>query len=229
MVIILNACRGSVVKTNHLDIDICRSKQHYIGNISSFLSIDTLIRDISILLANWLIIANFHIMNENYRENSKSAPFSNCSFPPPNFYRITGEEKLAEILNERWGEINRCLENEAHLAGIILMGGIIEAVLLAIVKRFPQKARECESAPLDRDGKIKKFNDWTLNDLINVAHDCGWIENDAAEFSHLLRKYRNLVHPWEQLELKKELPTKDSCGECWKVVRTALYDLEKVE
>lgn len=168
-------------------------------------------------------------MDENTRKYVKSAPFANCSFPPPNFLKITGDEKLTEILNERWGEINRCLESDAHLAGIIIMGGIIEAVILAIVKRHPQKARKCESAPLDRDGKIKKIRDWTLNELINVAHDCGWIKSDAAEFSHLLRKYRNLVHPWEQLERDDEMPSKDNCAVCWQVVRAALYDLERVE
>ncbi len=168
-------------------------------------------------------------MDDNTRKYVKSAPFANCSFPPPDFVKITGEEKLAEILNERWAEINRCLETDAHLAAIILMGGIIEAVIMAIVKRYPHKARECESAPLDRDGKIKKIRDWTLNELIIIAHECGWIKSDAAEFSHLLRKYRNLVHPWEQLERDDDTPDKDSCSICWQVVRAALYDLEKVK
>ena len=167
-------------------------------------------------------------MDENTRKYVKAAPFANCSFPPPDFFKITGEANLTDILNERWAEINRCLESDAHLAGIILMGGIIEAVLMAIVKRYPERARKCDSAPLDREGNIKKIRDWTLNELINVAHDCKWIHSDAAEFSHLLRKYRNLVHPWEQLDRDEEMPSKDSCSDCWRVVRAALYDLEKV-
>ena len=168
-------------------------------------------------------------MDDNLRKYVSSAPFDNCSFPPPNFVKITGDEALSAILIDRWGEINRCLTANAHLAGIILMGGIIEAVLLAIVKRNVDKARECDSVPLDRDGKVKKIRDWTLNELINVAHDCGWLKQDAAEFSHLLRKYRNLVHPWEEVISDYETPTKDSCSICWQTVRSALYDLERVD
>ena len=168
-------------------------------------------------------------MDDNVRKYISSAPFDNCSLPPPDFLKITGNKNLTTILNERWGEINRCLQSDAHLAGIILMGGIIEAVILAIVKRYPKRARKCNSAPLDRDGKIKKLRDWTLNELINVAHDCGWIHENAAQFSHLLRKYRNLVHPWEQLDSDDEMPTKDSCSVCWQTVRSALYDLERIE
>jgi len=167
-------------------------------------------------------------MNEDHRKDVNSAPFADCSFPPPNFVKITGDENLSVILNERWAEINRCLQSDAHLAGIILMGGVIEAVFLAIVKRYPQKARGCKSAPLDKKGKIKKIRDWTLNELINVAFDCDWIHQDAARFGHLLRKYRNLVHPWEQLEGESDTPTKDDCSVCWQTVRSSLYDLEKI-
>ena len=58
---------------------------------------------------------------------------------------------------------------------------------------------------------------------------CGWIHEEAAEFSHLLRKYRNLVHPWEQLERADETPSKDDCGICWQTVRAALYELERIK
>ena len=168
-------------------------------------------------------------MDDDLTKDPASAPFDNCSFPPPDFVKITGDEALSAILVERWGEINRCLETDAHLAGIILMGGVIEAVILSIVKRHAQKARKCKSAPLDKIGKIKKIRDWTLNELIDVAYDCGWIHQDAAKFGHLLRKYRNLVHPWEQLEREDETPTKESCSLCWQTVRASLYDLEHIE
>jgi len=167
-------------------------------------------------------------MDNDPPKHISSAPFADCSFPPPDFVKITGDDKLSAILVERWNEINRCLQSDAHLAGIILMGGVIEAVLLAIVKRFPHKARDCKSAPLDKNGKIKKIRDWTLNELINVAFDCDWIHQDAARFGHLLRKYRNLVHPWEQLEAEAATPAKDDCSVCWQTVRSSLYDLEKL-
>jgi len=144
---------------------------------------------------------------------------------PPDFFKITTDKKLAGILDYRWQEISKCLQVQAHLAGIIIMGSILEGVLLAVVRRFPERALKATSAPKDKSGKTRGFDKWTLNDLIDVAHDCGWIKQEAREFSHTLRRYRNLVHIFEQKE-RDEMPDEQSCEICWEVVRTALYDLE---
>jgi hypothetical protein len=107
------------------------------------------------------------------------------------------------------------------------MGSILEGVLLAIAHRFPKQAKKAPSAPKDRSKKTRGFDKWTLNDLIEVASECGWIRQDAKKFSHLLRRYRNLIHPWEQ-KSSTELPDEDSCRQCWEVVHKAIYELEGV-
>ena len=105
------------------------------------------------------------------------------------------------------------------------MGSILEGVLLAIVQMYPRKANQAPSAPKDNNGKVRQFGEWNLNNLINVAHDCGWLQLDVKKFSHTLREYRNLIHPWEQ-RVRKEFPDKDTVKICWEVVRAAINDLE---
>jgi len=145
----------------------------------------------------------------------------------PDFPLLTSwDTTLSDILVSRWKEVSKCVESGAYLAGIILLGSVLEGVLLAIVIQEPEAANRAAAAPKDNSGKVKKFGDWSFSDLINVAHEAGWIQLDAKRFSHILREYRNLVHPWEQRE-KKETPDEDTCRICWQVVKAAINDIER--
>lgn len=143
----------------------------------------------------------------------------------PDFDSLINDPSLASILRARWKEVVNCVDGEAYLAAIILMGSILEGVLLAFVQKYPREANQTLSAPKDDGGKVKYFGEWNLGNLINVAHECGWLQLDVKKFSHTLREYRNLVHPWEQ-RIRKEYPDKDTCRICWEVVRAAINDLE---
>jgi hypothetical protein len=73
-------------------------------------------------------------------------------------------------------------------------------------------------------GRTLEFSQWSLSDLINVSYERLWIQQDIRDFSHVLRDYRNLVHPAKQRQ-SGFLPDKDTCSICWEVVRAALNDL----
>jgi len=144
---------------------------------------------------------------------------------PPDFYALVQDPTLAEILEKRWLEIQKCLDSDAYLAAIILMGSLLEGMLLSVVTRNPKQANQAAGAPKDaKIGKVKPFGKWTLSDLINVAHECGWLQRDVKDFSHELRDYRNMVHPWHQ-RAKNFHPDDDTCKICWDVVRAAIADL----
>jgi len=147
------------------------------------------------------------------------------TIPLPDFEKLTNDDSLTSILKSRWKEIINCVDGEAYLATIILMGSLLEGVLLAFIQQYPRMANQAPSAPKDKNGKVKRFGEWNLSNLINVAHDCGWIQLDVKEFSHTLREYRNLVHPWEQ-RARQEFPDEDTVRICWEVVRAAINDLE---
>ncbi|GAB3434770.1 hypothetical protein GCM10027569_86230 [Flindersiella endophytica] len=60
--------------------------------------------------------------------------------------------------------------------------------------------------------------------MINVAHEDGWIQIDAKEFAHVVRDYRNLVHPRHQLSKGLE-PDRDTVAMCWAPALAVLNDL----
>ena len=143
---------------------------------------------------------------------------------PPDFEKIVKDVSLAKILEARWYEIQKCLNGEAYLAAIVMMGSLLEGLLLAVVCSHPKEANLAKSAPRDKQGNIKKFHEWTLTDLITVSYECGWIERDARDFSLELREYRNMVHPWNQ-RAKQFHPDMDTASICWEVVEAVLNDL----
>jgi hypothetical protein len=145
-------------------------------------------------------------------------------FPIPNFSIIVDDSSLDEILKSRWKETVKCIESEAYLSGIIMMGSILEGILLSVIHQHPLKANQAKSSPKDKQGKVKKFEEWTLSDMIDVAHELEYIKGDVRQFSHALRDYRNMVHPWYQ-RAKGDSPDEDSCKICWQVVCAAVNDL----
>ncbi|OAQ21537.1 hypothetical protein [Thermosulfurimonas dismutans] len=146
------------------------------------------------------------------------------AFPKPDFAKIIEEPILMKIIEQRWEEVIKCIDGEAYLAAIIMMGSILEGVLLAIIHRFPEKANRSPAAPKNRDGKVKRFWEWNLSEMIDVAHQVGWLQGDVKKFAHILRDYRNLVHPWHQMNTKEQ-PDEDTCKIAWQVVQAAINDL----
>jgi len=145
--------------------------------------------------------------------------------PPPDFLNLKLEPGLGEILGERWREIQKCFAGKAYLAAMILMGSFLEGMLLSVMQRFPKEANTAPSAPKDiSTGKVKHFAEWSLSEMINVAHECGWIDLDVQRFSHALRSFRNLIHQYEQMAVRA-FPDKDTSEIGWLVVQAAANDL----
>ena len=147
--------------------------------------------------------------------------------PPPEFLALKIEPGLGEILSERWNETQKCFDNGAFLAATILMGTMLEGILLSVLQKFPKEANTSKAAPVDsKTGKVKYFADWSLSEMINVAHDVGWIDLDVKKFSHSLRDFRNIIHPYQQMVLKT-FPDEDTCGISWLVVQATTNDLAR--
>lgn len=148
------------------------------------------------------------------------------SMSPPNFARLGLDAGIPELLDGRWEEADRCIKAEAHLAGIIIMGSLLEGLLLGVVKKLPREANESAACPKRPDGTPKRFHEWSLNELIEVARAERWVDLDVHRFSHVLRDFRNLVHPYQQLSLRVT-PDKDTAAMCWLVVKAAVNDLAR--
>lgn len=146
--------------------------------------------------------------------------------PPPDFLSLKMEAGLGDILKKRWSEIQLCFDAKAYLAATILMGSFLEGMLLSVMQSFPKEANSTSASPKNQNGKAKNFEDWTLSDMINVSHECGWFDLDVHRFSHSLRSFRNLIHPYEQM-VSRAFPDKDTCEISWLVVQAAANDLAR--
>ena len=143
----------------------------------------------------------------------------------PDFLALGLEPGIGDILQNRWEEAQRCVDVGAHLSAIIIMGSLLEGLLLGVFQKNPEIANKCPSAPKDnRPGKVKSFFNWKLAEMIDVAHHVNWLGVDVKKFSHALKEFRNLIHPYEQMTTGSK-PDEDTCNISWLVVQAAVNDL----
>jgi hypothetical protein len=120
---------------------------------------------------------------------------------PPDFSILARDRNMQEVLVRRWKECCRCLDGKAALAGTVMMGGLLEALLLARVNREMDKSKifQAKTAPKDgQTGTPLQLKSWTLRHYIGVAHELGWISQSAKDVGVVLRDYRNYVHPYKE-------------------------------
>lgn len=134
------------------------------------------------------------------------------------------EVAIAETIQQRVDEINACLRGGAPLASILLAGSTLEALLLNAATKAPRAFNQATASPKDGAGTVKPFHAWSLNDLINVAHEVGAIQLDVKKFSHALRDFRNYIHPYEQAQSRFQ-PDSHTARISLQVLRAVIADL----
>ncbi len=146
--------------------------------------------------------------------------------PPPDFIKLKLDKGLGEVLSARWDEANKCVNAGTYTMATVAMGSLLEGMLLAVAQQNPALANRAKAAPTDPTGKVKQFWDWSLSEMINVAHEVGWVDLDVKRFSHSLREFRNIIHPYQQW-VERVWPDEDTCRISWLVVQAASNDLAK--
>lgn len=132
---------------------------------------------------------------------------------------------LTEQIRGRFAEIQKCYRAGAYLASVVMIGSVLEGLLVARCRMSAPDAYRTQSAPKKRGDKpAPRIENWTLNDLIDVAAEKGWVNRDREYFSHALRKSRNVVHPMEQIRIKTSFD-KNTCLICWHALAGAITDL----
>lgn len=127
-------------------------------------------------------------------------------------------------LQARVDEIQACPRNKVPLGVIFLLGSTLEGLLLAFALQDQARFTSSAVAPRDKSGKIKSLHDWTLNELIDVAHDTGLLDLDVKKFSHVLRAFRNYIHPYAQMA-EQFSPDGHTVAICLQVFRAAVAQL----
>ena len=217
--------------TNHLDAVLLRliSPKEYRGD-------SNLTQEVADYLNRALQVEGLEVhlvgVDPKLRERKASASPTKSQTPslaiPPDFASLV-DSSLADILTQRWYEAQKCVNAEAYLAAVVMMGSILEGALLHKVEVNPAAANQAERSPKNRrTGKPLPFHDWGLSALIDVAHELGWLQGDVSRFSHALRESRNMVHPYMERVLH-DRPDRDTCSICWQVIRAAVSDLLEID
>lgn len=136
---------------------------------------------------------------------------------------------IAPILESRIREAIECHHVGAPLASIFMCGSVLEGVLLNVALKNPSEFNQAKSSPKSKETqKVKPFQDWTLANLIDVAHEIGMLRLDVKKFSHVMRDFRNYIHSYEQMASRFD-PDKHTAEICLQVLRAAIVGLKAVK
>lgn len=208
---------------------------NYIGRVSE---LDALITDFNQYMAfdKWQVVRDndtitFKRLDKVVVDSGKS---DSAEIKEDEFLKMTFnvnvdliglDPNVSEIIKLRLKEVEACIGNEASLASILLIGSIMEGMLLGTALMYPQQFNQAPSAPKDKDtGKVRKFPDWTLNNFIDVASEVGLLKQDVKKFSHVVRDFRNYIHPYEQMS-SRFFPDKQTALICFQVLKAAISQI----
>ncbi|MEI7546887.1 MAG: hypothetical protein WCK21_02345 [Actinomycetota bacterium] len=134
------------------------------------------------------------------------------------------ESGVTTILQARIEEARVCAQSDAHLASIFLLGSTLEGLLLGVAYKDLKRFMTAGCAPKAKDGKAKNVHEWKLAELIDVYHEVGVLGLDVKKFSHVLRDFRNYIHPYQQMT-SKFTPDQHTVDICWQVFKAAFAQL----
>ena len=132
---------------------------------------------------------------------------------------------ISDIISYRLEEIIKSYNSGCYLSVIILCGSILEGILLSVAPMFPKEFNQAKSAP-KKDNKPKRFEQWKLNDFIEVAKEINFIDLVAYKYSHTLREFRNFIHPFEAYAKQHNTFDKRSAEISIKVLIKIIEDLD---
>lgn len=135
------------------------------------------------------------------------------------------ESNLLSVVEERLDEMEKCINNNIPLSAIFLAGSTLEGILLSYAQSNIQIYNQANSSP-KKDGKVKRLYDWTLNDLINVSTEIGFIKEDTKKFSTCLRDFRNYIHPYQQMQSCFS-PDLNTAKICCQVLKLAIVQISQ--
>lgn len=145
-----------------------------------------------------------------------------------NINAINLDVNVADIIKARLIEIQNCVNHDSPLSAVIMIGSVLEGLLLSMATQNPRLYNQAKSSPKDENGRVRKFQDWTLNNLIDVSAEIGVLKQDVKKFSHALRDFRNYIHPYSQM-ITNFSPDKHTAMICLQVLNAAMFQIEKYQ
>lgn len=208
---------------------------NYIGRYSV---LDSCIEDFNQYLAfdGWQVVRNnteitFHkagLIDIDKKKEEETSITDEQSFLGKNYSldldKLNLQSSLIPVMESRIDEIKKSMANNTPLAAIFLSGSTLEGILLNVALNFPRQFNQSNAAPKNKENKVKPFPEWTLNNLIDVSFELGFLKEDVKQFSHALRNFRNFIHPFEQMS-QNFIPDIHTAEICFQVLKAAIYQI----
>lgn len=151
--------------------------------------------------------------------------FLNEEFKEINVSTLPIESALIPYIEIRIEEIKLCMKIKSSLSTIFLIGSTLEGILLGMASKKPALYNQAKSAPKDsKTGAALDFSKWTLSNFIDVSFEVGFLKEDVKKFSHVLRDFRNYIHPYHQMS-RNFLPDEHTAKICFQVLKAALFQI----
>jgi len=138
------------------------------------------------------------LLGKTYEPETPEKEFISKDFSKIDLSRLNIDAPFQGIIEQRLQEIQVCLRVDAPLSVIFLCGSTLEGLLLDFAAKQSQAFNQCPSAPKNKQGAVKPFHEWTLDNLINCAYEVGVLSLDIKKHGHSLRDFRNYIHPRQQ-------------------------------
>jgi len=155
---------------------------------------------------------------------TKTEDFLQHDFGRVDLASLELQPEVEKVIQQRLIEIKSCMNAKAWLSVIFLSGSTMEGLLLNAAVKNPAKFNRAKSAPKDKENKVRPFPDWTLNDLINVCYELGFLGLDVKKHGHALRDFRNYIHPYQQSS-SGFMPDEHTGKIAWQVLQAVVAGL----
>lgn len=159
---------------------------------------------------------------ENAAVDTESS-FLSQHYEVPSLTKLNIDSVTEQVISQRLSEIQVCLNSGAWLSVVFLIGSSLEAIMLHTAISNPKAFNSSISAP-KQDGKVKQFHNWSLAELINVAHAENFISMNIKKFGHAVRDFRNFIHPNQQI-IARFNPDEHTAKISWQVLCATISDL----
>ncbi len=145
------------------------------------------------------------------------------------------EQEVIRLANLYKQEAEKCYNAGAYLAGCVLIGAALEAVLLSALNCLPDVVVSAKCAPREK-GTIKQLNKWVFAELLRVTKELNWLPSglsseeewnianaEIGDYAEVVRHFRNLIHPARYAkEFAGEEVAKEYYEACFNVVNVAV-------
>ena len=176
-----------------------------INDFNKYLSFDgwMVIRKNQEILITKANVVNIDVEKSKEIVNTQTTEtdFLNEEFKDINVLTLPIESAILPYIEIRMKEIRLCMEIKSSLSN------------------------QAKSAPKDnKTGAVLDFNKWSLSNFIDVSFEVGFIKEDVKKFSHVLRDFRNYIHPYHQMS-RNFLPDEHTAKICFQVLKAALFQI----